>query len=368
VTGRLSIIIPMFNEEGNVEPLFARLRPLIRQIRTEFGLAPEVIVNDNCSTDRTADELRAYADRHDPQEFDLRVFRFARNIGFQKSILVGYRKARGDAVAQIDADLQDPPELLLDFLRKWREGYKVVYGVRERREEGALMHAVRRLFYRLIDRISDDDLPHDSGDFRLIDRSLVDVICQLHDHDPYLRGLVASLGLRQIGIPYARAARQRGKSKFGFSELVNLAVNGITNHSTVPLRLASYLALVVVAIAALLILYYVAGWIIAGEEIPLGFMTQIVLQLGSLAALSFLIAIQGLYINRIYNQVKERPLAIIEHSVQKGVMADETRPQETSRVEVLWTGRPGAEEPEAPGGRNDPAVVASRRSGSSVSD
>lgn len=338
MTGLLSIIVPVYNEEGNIEPLFARLRPIVRQIRDEFGLAAEIVVNDNCSTDRTFEELRAYADRHDPQEFDLRIFRFARNIGFQKSILVGYCKARGDAVAQIDADLQDPPELLLDFLRKWREGYKVVYGVRERREESALMNAVRRAFYRFIDRISEDDLPHDSGDFRLIDRCLVDVIRQLQDHDPYLRGMVASLGLRQIGISYARTARQHGKSKFGFSELLNLAVNGITNHSAVPLRVASYLALAVVFVAALLILHYLVGWVLAAERMPLGFMTQLLLQLGSLAALSLLIAIQGLYINRIYNQVKERPLAIIEYSFQKETLPP-GQPASEQGIQVLWTGR-----------------------------
>ena len=124
MTGLLSIVVPVFNEQGNIEPLFARLRAVARQVRDEFGLMTEVIVNDNCSTDLTFKELHEYAGRHEPKDFDLRIFRFARNIGFQKSILVGYCKARGDAVAQIDADLQDPPELLIEFLRKWREGYK----------------------------------------------------------------------------------------------------------------------------------------------------------------------------------------------------------------------------------------------------
>jgi dolichol-phosphate mannosyltransferase len=354
VTALFTIIVPVFNEEGNIEPLFARLRPLIRQIHDQFGLATEIIVNDNCSSDRTLEELRGYADRHDPQEFDLRIYRFARNIGFQKSILVGYCKARGDAVAQIDADLQDPPELLLDFLRKWKEGYKVVYGIRAQRDESVLMRALRRLFYRLIDRISEDYLPHDSGDFRLIDRALVDVICKLQDHDPYLRGIVASLGLRQTGIPYGRVARQRGESKFGFSELLSLALNGITNHSAVPLQIASYLALGVVVVAIILIIPYFVAWIFAAEQMPFGFMTDLLLQLGTLAALSFLIAIQGLYINRIYNQVKQRPLAIIEYSCQKssttGLQASE------NVIQVLWTGRVGPEE------RQDAPVSAEQES------
>jgi dolichol-phosphate mannosyltransferase len=335
---RISIVVPVFNEEENIDPLLERLGSIARHIRNEFGMTVEVIINDNHSTDRTFDMLRAYAERHDPQAFDLRLFRFARNIGFQKSILVGCCKARGDVVAQIDADLQDPPELILEFLRKWREGYKVVYGIRRHRDEGAVMQLLRRLFYRLIDRISPDDLPHDSGDFRLIDRSMVDVICKLRDHDPYLRGFVATLGLKQIGIPYDREARQRGASKFGFAELVKLAIDGITNHSTFPLRLASYVGLAGVLVATLLLLFYFCAWLFFAAELPLGFLTQTLLQLGGLAALSFLIAIQGLYINRIYNQVKERPLAIIELSLCKEVGNERGSLDAVTAIEVLWTG------------------------------
>jgi len=332
---RISIVVPVFNEEENIEPLLDRLAAVARQIWDEFGMKVEVIVNDNHSTDRTYDTLRACAERHDPLTFDLRLFRFARNIGFQKSILVGYCKAHGDVVAQIDADLQDPPELILEFLRKWREGYKVVYGVRQRRDESTVMQMLRQLFYRFLDRISPDELPHDSGDFRLIDRSMVDVICKLRDHNPYLRGFVATMGLKQIGIPYNRAARQRGTSKFGLAELAKLAIDGITNHSAFPLRLASYVGLVGVLVATILILYYFCAWLFFGAELPVGFLTQTLLQLGSLAALSFLIAIQGFYINRIYNQVKERPLAIIEHSVRAG---GPSSPDTHDNVEVLWTG------------------------------
>jgi polyisoprenyl-phosphate glycosyltransferase len=334
----ISIVVPVFNEEENIEPLLERLDAIARHIQGEFNMQVEVIINDNHSTDRSFDMLRACAERHDPLAFDLRLFRFARNIGFQKSILVGYCKARGDVVAQIDADLQDPPELILDFMRKWQEGYKVVYGVRRSRDEGAVMQMLRRQFYRLIDRVSPDDLPLDSGDFRLIDRSIVDVICKLRDHDPYLRGFVATLGLKQIGIPYDRKARQRGASKFGLSELAKLAIDGITNHSAFPLRLASYIGLAGVLVATALILYYFCVWLFFAGELPLGFLTQTLLQLGSLAALSFLIAIQGLYINRIYNQVKERPLAIIEHSVHKPVAGQLDLAETDNRVEVLWTG------------------------------
>jgi glycosyltransferase involved in cell wall biosynthesis len=339
VSDLLSIIVPVYNEQENIEPLFERLGQVACRVRQDFGMMVEVIVNDNHSKDRTFEALRTYAERADPQVFELRIFRFARNVGFQKSILVGYCKARGDAVVQIDADLQDPPELILEFLSKWREGYKVVYGVRRRRHEGIMMQALRRLFYRLIDQISPDDLPYDSGDFRLIDRAMVDVICQLRDHDPYLRGFVATLGLKQIGIPYDRAARQRGTSKFGLAELLKLAIDGIINHSALPLRLASYVALLVVAVGVILILYYFSAWLFSPAQLPLGFITQTLLQLGSLAILSFLIAIQGLYINRIYNQVKDRPLAIIEYCVSKGAADDPISVKVGSKIEVIWSGK-----------------------------
>jgi polyisoprenyl-phosphate glycosyltransferase len=333
----LSIIVPVYNEQENIAPLFARLGTVIERIRAEFGLAVEVIVNDNNSSDGTLLELQHYAERHDETRFDLRIYRFARNIGFQKSILVGYCKAHGDVVAQVDADLQDPPELLVEFLHKWHDGFKVVYGIRRRRQEGAVTQSVRRLFYRVIDRISEDDLPHDSGDFRLIDRSLIDVICSLRDHNPYLRGSVASLGLKQIGIPYDRTERQHGKSKFGFFQLTRLAVDGITNHSAFPLRLASYIALLVVILGVLLIVYYLGAWIFGHDGLPAGFLTQTLLQLGTLATVSFLIAIQGFYIHRIYNQVKERPLAIVEYKLQKGAsLAGKSKLDE--EIEVVWAG------------------------------
>ena len=337
MTQRLSIVVPVYNEAGNIQPLFERLSEVVRKIRAEFGLAVEVIINDNSSTDSTLQELRSYAHHHDSALFDLRIFRFARNIGFQKSILVGYCKARGDAVAQIDADLQDPPELLIEFLRKWREGYKVVYGIRRTRPESAVMQSARRLFYRTLSRISEDDLPLDSGDFRLVDRSLVDVICSLRDHDPYLRGSIASLGLRQTGVLYDRTQRRHGKSKFGLLALSKLAIDGITNHSALPLQLASYTAFAVLVLALVLIVYYLGASLITHAPLPGGFLTQTLLQLGTLGVLSFLIGIQGFYLHRIYNQVKTRPLAIVEYQLRKGGTGrDEIEMRDN--VEVLWTG------------------------------
>lgn len=199
------------------------------------------------------------------------------------------------------------------------------------------MRAARMAFYRLINRLSDDVLPHDAGDFRLLDRQVVDVVCALHDNDPYLRGTIASLGLRQIGIVYDRASRTQGRSKFGLSQLAKLAIDGITNHTTIPLRLSSYLALILVAAASVLVCVYLLAWLTSDKPMPLGFMTLALLQLGTMATVSFLFAIQGFYVQRIYNQVKDRPLAIIEHSIQQGFDSDAVT-RNGQPIEVLWTG------------------------------
>src|SRR5262249_30727799 len=148
-----------------------------------------------------------------------------------------YANAVGDAAIQIDCDLQDPPGMIEDFLRKWEEGYYVVYGIRRGRRESATMNAVRKLFYRLIDSLREDDLPLDAGDFRLVDRRILDEVIKIEDYQPYLRGTIASLGFEQIGISYERAERKRGESKFSFRALIGLAMDGILNHSVVPLRI-----------------------------------------------------------------------------------------------------------------------------------
>lgn len=339
----ISIIVPVFNEEENVAPLLHRLNDVVAGLRTKNpDLDFEVVITDNHSTDATFEKLRDSIAAGGERNFKIRVFRFSKNIGFQKSILVGYTKAAGAAVIQIDADLQDPPELIETFLEKWREGYKVVYGVRRSRKEGAFITWLRRRFYRLIDRISDDPLPHDAGDFRLVDRSLIDVVAALKDHDPYLRGLFASLGMRQIGVPYDRAQRERGESKFKITDLIRLSWDGLTNHSVVPLKLSTYLALGITLFGAALAVFYLFSWLVLKSNLPLGFLTLVMLQLGSVAVLSFLIGIQGEYISRIYAQVKERPLAIVEHRLLSDARS---ATHEDEPVEVLWTGRTNAPGP-----------------------
>jgi dolichol-phosphate mannosyltransferase len=305
----ITILVPVFNEEQNIEPLYDALEPVLARLSDRYDF--EILFTDNHSTDATFAAIERLAAR-DPR---IRALRFSKNFGFQRSILTGYLHARGDAAVQIDCDLQDPPDLIVDFVKKWEEGNRVVYGIRSSRKEGWMMNSTRRMFYRLIDSLSEDDLPLDAGDFRLVDRRVLDELRTLDDSQPYLRGTVASLGFSQIGIPYDRAERTRGESKFSFRELVALALDGILNHSVVPLRIATYLGLAVSLLTFLAIVGYTVGRLFFGADWPPGFATIIILILGSLSLNALFLGIIGEYLGRIYKQVKRRPLTIIEREI-----------------------------------------------------
>ena len=305
----ISICIPVFNEEGNIEPLYEALVPIMQQVGDRYDF--ELLFTDNHSTDRTFEVLAALAHR----DRRVRAIRFSRNFGFQRSIVTAYSSARGDAAVQIDCDLQDPPSLILDFLQKWEAGYRVVYGVRTARQEGWWMNATRKVFYRLIDSLSEDPLPLDAGDFRLVDRQVLKELLKFEDNQPYLRGTIGALGFEQIGIPYNRAERQHGESKFSFGQLIGLALDGILNHSVVPLRIATYLGLLISVATFLGTVGYGIGRLVFGKDWPPGFATIIILILGSLSLNALFLGVIGEYLGRIYRQVKRRPLTIIEREL-----------------------------------------------------
>jgi polyisoprenyl-phosphate glycosyltransferase len=313
----ISICVPVFNEESNIDPLYSALLPIMDQLSERYEF--ELLFTDNHSTDRTFEALEQLAQR----DVRVRAIRFSRNFGFQRSIATSYANARGDAAIQIDCDLQDPPALILDFVRKWEEGYKVVYGVRNLRKEGWGMNVVRKTFYRIIDWLSEDELPLDAGDFRLVDRCILDELQKFEDNQPYLRGAIAALGFDQIGIPYNRAERLRGESKFSFGELIGLALDGILNHSVVPLRIATYLGLTISIITFLGLVGYAIGRLFLAKDWPPGFATTIILILGSLSLNALFLGIIGEYLGRIYRQVKRRPLTIVERELNPvGTRAD----------------------------------------------
>ena len=305
----LSIIVPVYNEEANIEPLYEAvnqaLQPIVDQYRWEF------VFTDNCSTDQTYERLQRLAAR----DTRVRVYRFTRNFGFQRSILTGYRLAQGEAAIQIDCDLQDPPDLILEFVKLWEQGFKVVYGVRRSRPDPIMLILARRLFYRIIARISQNELPVDAGDFRLVDRCVLDLLHSYSDENPYLRGYIASLGYRQVGISYDRAKRERGKTSFSLRSLINLAVDGVVSNSILPLRLASFIGIFLSILSVFAIIVYLILWLAYEQSWPAGFATLAFLVLSSLAVNSIFLGIIGEYLARVYNQVKPQPLTIVERFV-----------------------------------------------------
>lgn len=305
----ITISVPVLNEEENIGRLLERLRALAEK---ESKYRFEFLFTDNASADRTFEILAEHA----RQDARIRVLRFSRNFGFQRSILVNYLNAHGVAAVQIDADLQDPPELVSDFLRAWESGYKVVYGIRKRRPENFIKHGLRKGYYRLVTFLSETELPVDAGDFRLIDRIIIDELRKLSEQTPYLRGFIAAMGYPQTGIPYDRAARTSGLSKFKFLQLVELGLDGITSQSTRPLRLITLFGVLTSIFAFLLSMYYLYYFVTAPESLPAGFTTLIIVALSSLGLNAFFVGLIGEYVGRVFNNTRGLPLAVIEHRVE----------------------------------------------------
>ncbi len=305
----LSIVVPVFNEEDNVDPLYSAVSRVMSCLADRYDY--ELIFTDNHSTDGTFERLKSLA----LADSRIRIYRFSRNFGFQRSIYTGYVKAQGDAAVQLDCDLQDPPALIPEFIKRWEEGYQVVYGIRRSRTEAGWMGALRKAFYRIIDRLSEDRLPLDAGDFRLVDRRVLDELRKIDDYQPYLRGTIASMGFNQTGIPYDRTERVRGKSKFPLRDLLGLAVDGLLNHSIVPLRIATFTGLSISVLTFAGLVVYLAGKLLFGQAWPAGFATTTILILLSISLNALFLGIVGEYLGRIYKQVKKRPLIIIENEI-----------------------------------------------------
>jgi polyisoprenyl-phosphate glycosyltransferase len=309
----ISLVVPVYNEEDNVMPFYADVRRVIDPLANDYEF--EFVFTDNHSSDRTPDLLLdlARADRR------VRAYRFSRNFGYQRSILTAYLKCRGDAAIQLDCDLQDPTDLIVEFLKKWREGYDVVYGTRVSRLESWKWSLARKVFYRLVDFLSEDRIPNDAGDFRLISRRVIEELRRIDDTRPYLRGTIATLGFNQIGIDYDRKARVRGSTKFSIYDNVMLALDGIVNQSVVPLRVATYVGVCVSFVTVLAILGYIAAYFTVGFRAPAGFTTTTVLILGSLSINALLLGVIGEYLGRIYMQMKKQSLSIIERELHNEV-------------------------------------------------
>jgi len=298
-----SIVAPIYNEMDNLPELYRRVKEVMDSTNETW----ELILVDDGSTDGSTTALREMAKK----DQCVRSVIFARNFGHQVAVTAGLDYSRGDAVVIIDADLQDPPELILEMIKKWKEGYEVVYAVRSEREgESWFKLWTASLFYRLIYRITDVKIPLDTGDFRLMDRSVVEVMNSMRERHRFLRGMSAWVGFKQIGVEYKRAARKAGETKYPFRKMLRLALNAITSFSYLPLQVATFFGFASAGIAIIAI-PFVVYMRMTGSQAFFGQATTLiaVLFLGGVQLIS--LGILGEYIGRLYDEAKGRPLYIV---------------------------------------------------------
>jgi dolichol-phosphate mannosyltransferase len=311
----ISVVVPLFDEAGNVSELIGRITAIMDRLAPAHGGTYEIVAVNDGSRDGTLAALRALAGRH-PQ---LVVIDLSRNFGHQIAATAGLDAARGDAVVLMDGDLQDPPELIERFLEKWREGYDVVYATRKtRRGESAFKLLTARIFYRMIRRLTNVSIPVDTGDFRLMSRRVVDALAQTREKHRFLRGLVSWVGYRQIGIEYERDPRFSGETKYPVSKMLGFAVDGITSFSEIPLRFATYLGFTVSTFAFVYIIVVLVRAVLGQNEPGYTSLMVVLLFLGGIILIS--LGIIGEYLGRIYDQVKQRPLYLVS-SVDRGADA-----------------------------------------------
>jgi polyisoprenyl-phosphate glycosyltransferase len=297
----LSVVVPMFNEEGNLTALLERLVPALESIGTY-----EIVFVDDLSTDRSR-EIVLEARTTNPA---VKLVELARNFGHQGALAAGLAHAVGRAVVLMDADLQDPPEVLPDLAQRWKEGYEVVYAIREKRKEGLVLRACFYVFYRLIQRISEIDLPLDAGDFCLMDRKVVDALLALPESNRYLRGLRGWVGFRQIGVPYERGARLSGETKYSIRDRVRFAVDGLLSFSDIPLRLASLGGILTTVAAVAYLLWAILSKLLGGE-VAEGWTSIIFIQLIIGGIQLIMIGVSGEYLARTYQETKRRPSYVL---------------------------------------------------------
>jgi dolichol-phosphate mannosyltransferase len=300
----LSIIAPVYNEEGNLHELYRQLSGAMEALDGTW----ELILVDDGSRDRSLEimfELR----ENDPR---VKLLSFSRNFGHQPAVTAGLDHASGDSVVIIDADLQDPPEVILDLVAKWREGYDVVYAVRtERKGESWFKLFTAKLFYRLIYRITDVDIPLDTGDFRLMDRKVVETLDVMREHNRFIRGMVSWIGFKQAGVGYVRQERFAGETKYPLRKMIRFAWNAVTSFSYFPLQIMVYASGVLAILAVLILPIIVFGRLATGQEWFEGQATTIVLLLLLNAFQLFFSFILGQYVARIYDEVRGRPLYVV---------------------------------------------------------
>jgi polyisoprenyl-phosphate glycosyltransferase len=334
----LSVVVPCYNEDEGLRETHRRLSGMLSRLE---GYEYEIVYVDDGSSDHTPDVLRDLqrGDHH------VRVVHLARNFGHQFAVTAGLAHTSGAAVVIMDADLQDPPEVVPEMLERWRDGYEVVYGVRVDREgETRFKLVTARLFYRLIRWMSDTDIPLDTGDFRLLDRRVVDAVVAMPERDRFLRGMVSWVGFRQIGVPYRRAARFAGTTKYPIAKMVRFAVDGLLSFSVKPLRLSTYLGFLSAGLGMGVILYALAVRLLTRDWVT-GWTALIIAILFFGGAQLISLGIIGEYVGRLYGESKRRPLFLVRERLgfgnnQLSLAAHERRQRADRRVRPRSGQRP----------------------------
>lgn len=297
----ISVVVPVYNEESNIDALLERLLPVLQ----ELGPYEVLFVNDG-SKDRSVEIIL----QKRAQNPAIKLLSFSRNFGHQAALCAGIDHARGKAVVLMDADLQDPPELLRELVERWHDGYQVAYAVRQKRKENVFKRNAYFWFYRLMRSLANIDVPLDAGDFCLMDRAVVDRLLALPERTRFLRGLRSWVGFAQTGVPYERPARHAGETKYTLRKLMKLALDGLLSFSTVPLRFAVYLGFLTAALG-IGYLFYVIGTRLFTDHVPAGWtsLATIVLILGGMQLL--VMGVLGEYLGRVYEETKQRPVYVV---------------------------------------------------------
>lgn len=304
-TPQYSIVAPIYNEEGNIDVLYQR----ISEVMDSTGEPWELVTVNDGSRDRSLELLQELAGK----DARVKIVNFARNFGHGIAVTAGLDYTSGQAVVIIDADLQDPPEMILEMIERWKAGYQVVYAVREERQgESWFKLLTAKIFYRLIYRITDVDIPMDTGDFRLMDRQVVDALQSMREHNRFIRGLTSWIGFKQTGISYVRQARYSGETKYPLSKMVRFAMDAITGFSYFPLQIMVYFSFILGVLAILAIPIIAVLRLALGAGFLGGQVTTIALLLILSSFQLFFLFIMGQYVARIYDEVRGRPLYIVD--------------------------------------------------------
>ncbi len=301
-----SVVAPVFNEAESLPEFINRVTAVMKKLNEAW----ELVLVDDGSKDRSGEIIL----QHAAKDNHIRPVLFARNFGHQIAVTAGMDYAQGQAVILIDADLQDPPEVIPELIANWRDGYEVVYAVRRQRKgKSFFKRFTASFFYRMINRITEIDIPLDTGDFRLMDRRVVDVLNKMREHHRFLRGMSAWVGFHQVGVPYDRAARFAGETHYTFKRMVGLALTAITGFSFFPLQLATYLGFISAGVAIVAIPVVIALRLL-GSAAFFGQATTLIAVLFFGGAQLISLGILGEYIGRLYDEARGRPLYIVRQA------------------------------------------------------